>query len=842
LDQVEEWFGVTILDAEKIDVVKICSDPTQMSTYLKVANVKSGPEDMPVDPPIHYKFPLDPFQQHAMKAICNEENVLVTAKTGSGKTLVGEVQIAYSLRKGKRVFYTTPIKSLSNQKFNDLKKQFGSVGIMTGDIKFCPNANIVIMTTEILRNLLFKKDSTTKSIGLTAEISCEDLDAVIFDECHYINDRDRGHVWEEIMILLPPEVKMIMLSATLDHPEYFAEWLGELKQRPINLISTEYRIVPLTHTLWYGQDFHVLMDSKNTYNDKAYKEWLAWRLDKEKAHDKFQQKVKEARAGGQEGPIQGKTRPTTFLHQMNELIVALDNKKLLPALFFVLSRKDCEKYVQKVESTLITSSEAAEVVHIWNFHLRNHKESLEKLPQYHMLRSLVEKGLAYHHSGLVPMLKEIIEILFSKGFIKVLFATETFAVGINMPTKTAVFVGVKKYDDQSQDMRVLTTAEYLQMAGRAGRRGLDTMGTVIYLPDRNPIEPYEMRAMMCGGKAEVTSRMEFDYDFILKTIHSGNRTWLDILEKSYWRRQRQVKVDDVKNEQQRLNTRLQQIQLNSDDLNIIQQRVDLEEQIAMTTNAKRKKAELQLLRWKDEYRGYKWENAWKAYEEIKGIRRELSNFDRDLAILSDTSSNVERRVKVLEQAGFLKPLDNPTSHTKESLTTLGILATELNECDSMVISQFYMSPRAKQLEPKELLAVLASCIVDGKVESELPLAEIRVPQIVRDSLYDLNDIWRSLGQIENTQKSMESPWNLSTSWIGPIWDWMGGDSVATICGNYGVYEGNLIRSVLKLQNMLDEWRSMAAFCEHTDMMDKFRDAHTLLIREAVIQDSLYLHM
>ena len=795
-----------------------------------------------MDPPIHYKFPLDPFQQHAMKAICNEENVLVTAKTGSGKTLVGEIQIAYSLRKGKRVFYTTPIKSLSNQKFNDLKKQFGSVGIMTGDIKFCPNANIVIMTTEILRNLLFKKDSTTKSIGLTAEISCEDLDAVIFDECHYINDRDRGHVWEEIMILLPPEVKMIMLSATLDHPEYFAEWLGELKQRPINLISTEYRIVPLTHTLWYGQDFHVLMDSKNTYNDKVYKEWLAWRLDKEKAHDKFQQKVRDARAGGQEGPIQGKTRPTTFLHQMNELIVALDNKKLLPALFFVLSRKDCEKYVQKVESTLITSSEAADVVHIWNFHLRNHKESLEKLPQYHMLRSLVEKGLAYHHSGLVPMLKEIIEILFSKGFIKVLFATETFAVGINMPTKTAVFVGVKKYDDQSQDMRVLTTAEYLQMAGRAGRRGLDTMGTVIYLPDRNPIEPYEMRAMMCGGKAEVTSRMEFDYDFILKTIHSGNRTWLDILEKSYWRRQRQVKVDDVKNEQQRLNTRLQQIQLGSDDLNIIQQRVDLEEQIAMTTNAKRKKAELQLLRWKDEYRGYKWENAWKAYEEIKGIRRELSNFDRDLAILSDTSSNVERRVKVLEEAGFLKPLDNPTSHTKESLTTLGILATELNECDSMVISQFYMSPRAKQLEPKELLAVLASCIVDGKVESELPLAEIRVPQIVRDSLYDLNDIWRSIGQIENTQKSLESPWNLSTSWIGPIWDWMGGDSVATICGNYGVYEGNLIRSVLKLQNMLDEWRSMAVFCEHTDMMDKFRDAHTLLIREAVIQDSLYLHM
>jgi superfamily II RNA helicase len=777
-----------------------------------------------------------------MKAICSEENVLVTAKTGSGKTLVGEVQIAYSLRKGKRVFYTTPIKSLSNQKFNDLKKQFGSVGIMTGDIKFCPNANVVIMTTEILRNLLFKKDSTTKSIGLTAEISCEDLDAVIFDECHYINDRDRGHVWEEIMILLPPEVKMIMLSATLDHPEYFAEWLGELKQRPINLISTEYRIVPLTHTLWYNDQSHVLMDAKNIYNDKVYKDWLSWRLDKEKQHDKFQQKVKDARAGGQEGPIEGKTRPTSFLHQMNDLIVNLEKKELLPALFFVLSRKDCEKYAQKVESTLITSSEKADVIHIWNFHLRNHKESLEKLPQYHSLRHLVEKGLAYHHSGLVPMLKEIIEILFSKGFIKVLFATETFAVGINMPTKTAVFVGVKKYDELCQDMRVLTTAEYLQMAGRAGRRGLDTMGTVIYLPDRNPIEAHEMKAMMCGGRAEVTSRMEFNYDFILKTIQSGNRTWLDILEKSYWRRQRQVQMDEIKVEQEKLKTRLQQIQLSSDDLEVVQQKVDLEQQISTLTNAKRKKAELQLLRWKDEYRGVKWEHALKAYDEIQSIQRNISKFNRDLEILSDTSSDVERKIKVLEQAGFLKPLDDPKAHTKDSLTTVGVLATELNESDALLISQFYLTPKAKELTPEELLCILAGCIMDGKMDSEASLSDIKVPQAVKDSLYTLTDLWDSLRKVEGEQGSAQSKWKMSTSWIGPMWDWMNGDAVATICQTYGLYEGNLIRSVLKLQNMLDEWRSMAAFCEHTDVMDKFRDAHHLLVREAVIQDSLYLHM
>ena len=811
-------------------------------SFLKVADVQKGPAEMPADPPINYKFPLDPFQQHAMKAICEEENVLVTAKTGSGKTLVGEVQIAYSLRKGKRVFYTTPIKSLSNQKFNDLKKQFGSVGIMTGDIKFCPNANVVIMTTEILRNLLFKKDSTTKSIGLTAEISCEDLDAVIFDECHYINDRDRGHVWEEIMILLPPEVKMVMLSATLDHPEYFAEWLGELKQRPINLISTEYRIVPLTHTLWYGQQSHVLMDSKNIYNDRAYKDWLAWRLDKEKAHDKFQQKVKDARAGGQEGPIEGKTRPTTFLHQMNELITTLETKELLPALFFVLSRKDCEKYSHKVESTLITSSEKADVIHIWNYHLRHHKESLEKLPQYHNLRNLVEKGVAYHHSGLVPMLKEIIEILFSKGFIKVLFATETFAVGINMPTKTAVFVGVKKYDEQCKDMRVLTTAEYLQMAGRAGRRGLDTMGTVIYLPDRNPIDPHEMRAMMCGGKAEVTSRMEFGYDFILKTIQSGNRSWLDILEKSYWRRQRQIQILAIESDQRKLKDRLEQIALTQDELDAVQQKFDLEQQLSSLTNAKKKKVELQLIRWKDENTGPKWERAVKLYDEIRSIQRELNKLSESLNVLLDTSSDVECKIRVLESAGFLKPLDDPKAHTKDSLTTIGVLATELNESDSLLISQFYLTESQKKLEPNELLAVIAACIVDGKDDNSITLNDVNVPKSVKDSLLEINDIWDNLRKIERVQKSVESDWKMSVSWIGPLWDWMQGEAVSTICSNYGIYEGNLIRSVLKLQNMLDEWRSMAIFCEDTDVLEKFKDAHKLLLRETVIQDSLYLHL
>jgi len=811
--------------------------------FLKIADVKAGPSDMPEDPPINYKFPLDPFQQHAMKAICNEENVLVTAKTGSGKTLVGEVQIAYSLRKGKRVFYTTPIKSLSNQKFNDLKKQFGSVGIMTGDIKFCPDAKVVIMTTEILRNLLFKKDSTTKSLGLTAGISCEDLDAVIFDECHYINDKDRGHIWEEVMILLPPEVRMVMLSATLDHPEYFAEWLGELKQRPINLISTEYRIVPLTHTIWYGSQSHILMDARNVYNDKEYKDWIEWRANKEKDYLKYKDKVLNARLVGTEGAISGKVRPVSFLHQMNELITTLQNKELLPALFFVLSRKDCEKYAQKVEGSLITSSETADVKHIWSFHLRNHKKSLEALPQYHTIMGLVERGVAFHHSGLVPMLKEIIELLFGKGLIKVLFATETFAVGINMPTKTAVFIGLKKYDEERGGMRMLTTAEYLQMAGRAGRRGLDTMGTVIYLPDRDPVEPFEMKAMMCGGKAPVTSRMDFGYDFILKTIQSGNRSWLDLLEKSYWRRQREVVIKQIKADQLQLEQRKAALVLTEEEVEAFEEKLELEGQIANFTNAKRKKAELALSRWKDCHTGAKWSIAETKSNELRTLNQKLKILSNDLETATNVSCDVEARIRVLEAAGFLEHLEDPKAHTKESLTTKGILATELNESDALLVSQLYLLDDYKNMEPKEILAVLASCILEGKKKDQEPtLNELSIPQKVKDALHTMSDLWESLSKVEREKKSHHSEWNLGTFWIEPLWRWMEGESVATLCTDYELYEGNLIRSVLKLQNMLEEWRSMATYCEHTEVLARLEGADSLLIREAVIQDSLYLHL
>ena len=203
---------------------------------------------------------------------------------------------------------------------------------------------------------------------------------------------------------------------------------------------------------------------------------------------------------------------------LNDTIRLLERKELLPALFFVLSRKKCEQYASKIDATLLTSFQSAEVRRIFDFHLSRHKTSLEPLAQYHTLREMLQRGIAFHHSGVLPLLREVVELLFSKGFVKVLFATETFAVGLNMPTKTAVFVDVRKFDDACNGMRVLRTDEYTQMAGRAGRRGIDKSGLVLYVPAYPPLTTLEMKNMMTGLLPALSSQLQLHYDFVLRVL------------------------------------------------------------------------------------------------------------------------------------------------------------------------------------------------------------------------------------------------------------------------------------------------------------------------------------
>ena len=787
------------------------------------------PDSKPIQCPHPYTFPLDPFQQHAISAISKDENVLVCAKTGSGKTLIGEYQIYHSLKKGKRVFYTTPIKSLSNQKFHDLKQQFTDVGIMTGDIKFCPNASIVIMTTEILRNLLYKQGTTTEHLGITASLSLDDLDAVIFDECHYINDKDRGKIWEETMILLKPDINLVMLSATLDHPEYLANWLGNLKEKPIHLIETQYRIVPLTHYLLENNKLITLMNSKEVYNEKVYTDWLKNRKYMNDEKKAFQQKVKDSRQMGVEGAIDGKVHLSSFICTMNETITMLEKEELLPAIFFILSRKQCERYADKVDMTLLSSSDTAAVKHIIAFHL--HRKELDKVPQYHTIYNLLCRGIAFHHSGLLPVLKEIIEILFSKGFVKILFCTETFAVGLNMPTKTVLFSGFKKFDETG--IRILRNDEYIQMAGRAGRRGKDDKGVVIYLPDHEPLEPYEMKMMMKGSKPPIISRMDFHYDFILKTIQvskPGEQKWLEIMEQSYWFQQRQKQIAALTIDIEECKKK--NITIEEPYYTECEKRYEIEIKMKLASKIDNKNFQRQLDSLKNRQLGPKWNTAWSNYNNNIKYRKECENIQNDIKELLMHKESIIPSIQYLCKLGYI------TDPTSLNLTLKGILATEVNEGHQILMTELYTQDILHTLTGEETVMIL-SCFQES---DDNYIRELYVSDDVKNAFLKLKEIAKELEYIEGTivYPVKDKYWNTSTELIEPMKKWMEGELASVICEDYGIFEGNFMRSIMKMANIVDEWISMATYCQHIEQVDKMMEVRKKIIRE--IPDSLYLHL
>jgi superfamily II RNA helicase len=827
-----------------------------LSPFLNIVNPSVACDSMPHATAMEFKFPLDPFQQHAIAAISRDENVLVTAKTGSGKTLVGEYQIAHSLAKGGRVFYTTPIKSLSNQKFHDLKSMFPSVGIMTGDLKFRPDADIVIMTTEILRNLLFKANSAaTRQLGITADLSLDRLDAVVFDECHYINDRDRGAVWEETMILLPRSVNLVMLSATIDAPELFGSWLGELKQKPIHLISTTYRIVPLQHGVYRGSgeaaELLTVMDSKDRFEAGLYKAWLLWRAGQGKAADDHRARVADRRRGGYEdGPVaRGAAGLKSFKHQMNELVARLEEKELLPALFFVFSRKDCERYAAAVEHTLIDSSDTASVKHILDFHLHRYGEELTRMPQYQTLRSLLERGIAFHHSGLLPVMKEVIEVLFGRGFIKLLFATETFAVGINMPTKTVVFTSYRKYDDATGGMRMLNTDEYIQMAGRAGRRGKDDKGLVLYLPDRDPEDLEDVKRMMCGARATFQSRMTFHYNFLLKTLLNNGEgsasapTWHDIMRKSYWFCKEQRYWEQSKRDLERLDAEQKALGITDAELDALQEREELLAALQNSQNAARKKAQSAWGTWENQHQGPRWIRLVKELgPQWKKLNRELATLEADAAAAANYTASTWARLKELVSFGFLEPFSEPSGEapTPLKLTPLGIAATEVNEGHEIIMPLAYKERLLKGLGPEELVTVLASFLGGGDTRDQPHPDSLDAPAPVRDCLVQLQ------GLADRCEAKGHAPkdgyWSIDTTWVDPVWHWLSGADMTEICADFGCYEGNFMRALLKMVNLLEEWRSLATLATDTETLELLRGMEQKLLRGVAVCDSLYLRI
>ncbi|KAJ3879674.1 antiviral helicase [Lentinula edodes] len=484
-----------------------------------------------------YPFELDVFQKHAVYHLEMGNSVFVAAHTSAGKTVVAEYAIALAEKHMTRAIYTSPIKALSNQKFRDFKQTFSSasVGILTGDVQINPEASCLIMTTEILRSMLYKGADLIR-----------DVEFVIFDEVHYVNDAERGVVWEEVIIMLPDHVNIILLSATVPNTKEFAEWVGRTKKKNIYVISTAQRPVPLEHYLYAGREIYKIVDAQRKFLGSGYKdagEALRRKQDKEReaaglpavqrvgargtAPMRGQQRgsrvsAPPVRGRGGSGPSSTRTIHTGIDKNLYvHLLTLLKKKSLLPVVVFTFSKKRCEENASTLTNQdLCTSVEKSEVhVAIEKALSRlkgNFAGSDKKLPQLARMRDLLSRGIGVHHGGLLPIIKELVEILFARGLVKILFATETFAMGVNMPARCVVFSGIRKHDGRS--FRDILPGEYTQMAGRAGRRGLDSTGTVIIVANDNIPEQTTLNTMILGTPGKLSSQFRLTYNMILNLL------------------------------------------------------------------------------------------------------------------------------------------------------------------------------------------------------------------------------------------------------------------------------------------------------------------------------------
>ncbi|WP_341733387.1 DEAD/DEAH box helicase [Microcoleus sp. EPA2] len=428
-----------------------------------------------------FPFELDNFQREAIAALDAGKSVVVCAPTGSGKTLIGEYAIHQALLRGRRVFYTTPLKALSNQKLRDFRQQFGTemVGLLTGDISVNRDAPILVMTTEIFRNMLYGTPIGAVGTSLTG------VETVVLDECHYMNDKQRGTVWEESIIYCSSEIQLLALSATVANSAQLTDWINKV-HGPTELVYSDFRPVPLQFHFANQKGIFPLLDESG-----------------KKPNIRLIPKKKQQKLERGSIPV-----PT-----LGDVLSRLDDRDMLPAIYFIFSRRGCDRAVAEVGNfSLVNEAETAELKRIIDDFLQRNPEA-ERFGQ----KEALLKGIAAHHAGILPAWKGLVEELFGRGLIKVVFATETLAAGINMPARTTVISTLSKRTDKGH--RLLNASEFLQMAGRAGRRGMDELGHVVAVQTR--FEGAKEASYLATAKADpLASQFTPSYGMVLNLLQT----------------------------------------------------------------------------------------------------------------------------------------------------------------------------------------------------------------------------------------------------------------------------------------------------------------------------------
>ncbi|KAD6795715.1 hypothetical protein R6Q59_031765 [Mikania micrantha] len=503
-------------------------------------------DELVPDMALDFPFELDAFQKEAIYYLEKGESVFVAAHTSAGKTVVAEYAFALASKHCTRAVYTAPIKTISNQKYRDFCGKF-DVGLLTGDVSLRPEASCLIMTTEILRSMLYRGADIIR-----------DIEWVIFDEVHYVNDVERGVVWEEVIIMLPRHINFVLLSATVPNTIEFADWIGRTKQKQIRVTGTTKRPVPLEHCIFYSGEVYKICEQEKFISQ-------GWRAAKDAHRKKIMNKQTGVGGSASLGAphtqkpytsfMRGKpNKPTSsqnivstgWANQGNNnwgsriseksvwlsLINKLSKTSLLPVVIFCFSKNRCDKSANNLRETDLTSRfEKSEIRIFCDKAFSRLKGSDRNLPQIMRVQGLLHRGIGVHHAGLLPIVKEVVEMLFCRGVIKILFSTETFAMGVNAPARTVVFDSLRKFD--GKEFRQLLAGEYTQMAGRAGRRGLDKIGSVLVMCRDDIPDESDLKNLITGSATRLESQFRLTYIMIMHLLRVEELKVEDMLKRSF---------------------------------------------------------------------------------------------------------------------------------------------------------------------------------------------------------------------------------------------------------------------------------------------------------------------
>ncbi|KAI3774096.1 hypothetical protein L1987_48639 [Smallanthus sonchifolius] len=501
-------------------------------------------DELVPDMALDFPFELDAFQKEAIYYLEKGESVFVAAHTSAGKTVVAEYAFALASKHCTRAVYTAPIKTISNQKYRDFSGKF-DVGLLTGDVSLRPEASCLIMTTEILRSMLYRGADIIR-----------DIEWVIFDEVHYVNDVERGVVWEEVIIMLPRHINFVLLSATVPNTIEFADWIGRTKQKQIRVTGTTKRPVPLEHCLFYSGEVYKICEqekfisqglraTKDAHKRKTLTTGVGGSGSRAAPHtQKPNTSFARGKPNKQTGPQnfvgtgranQGNNNWGSRISEKSvwlSLIKKLSKTSLLPVVIFCFSKNRCDKSADNLRETDLTSrSEKSEIRIFCDKAFSRLKGSDRNLPQIVRVQGLLHRGIGVHHAGLLPIVKEVVEMLFCRGVIKILFSTETFAMGVNAPARTVVFDSVRKFD--GKEFRQLLAGEYTQMAGRAGRRGLDKIGSVLVMCRDDIPDEADLKNLITGSATRLESQFRLTYIMIMHLLRVEELKVEDMLKRSF---------------------------------------------------------------------------------------------------------------------------------------------------------------------------------------------------------------------------------------------------------------------------------------------------------------------